>query len=907
MSSDYSSGYPVGVHAVPPARTGHNGRMEGWAFGSLLPLVGRDAELRALTAAIDDPGCGGVLLVGGAGFGKTRLAATAAELAGERGMPGASVRATKSSADVPMAALAPLFSDLGVTTDLDTDLLQATAEAIDRRRGEGRLALVIDDAHELDEASAVLLDQLVALGGVFIVFTVRSGERQAEAIIGMWKDEQILRIEVGPLPERDLRALASAVIGGPVEGATLQTLVEGCAGNVLFLRELIQGAAESGALTSELGLWRLQGSLAHSPRLRDLIEQRLRGLDRQEREALELVALSDPVPLALLERMVPLEAIERLEERGLLDAPAGEGGPELRLNHPLYGEVVRAHLPSIRRTRLCRSLADNAESIGTTDALDVLRVALWRLDGGGGGDPATTLAAARTARRIEDYELAIRLGRSAWDQGHSIEAALILGDSLDFAGRSQESVAVLAEASSIATTDEERTKLTLRWASALFISFGDAAGADRLVEEARSVVTDHGCRRQLDALLGNNLLMAGDVAKAVALEESLLQGPEDAAFAQASLDVGTGMALAGRTEEALTHTAAALAVRTNLDDDTQLSAIGVYLVAQALAHFHAGGLAPAEAISEAGYQVSVSKANVHGQAWFSSILAFVYLAQGRARTSVNMFREAATHFKALDHPGRRWGLGGLALASAQLGEPEVGAAAMAELDLMAPTAVHIQDVEIQRGRAAIAIARGEAPTARNLLRQAVEMAEGWGQYATASEALHDLVRFGYAAEAIDDLERLAPRVDGEFMEARLAHARAAHRGDIELATLAADRFEAMGARCLAAEAAALERQLAEAQGLRRRASAAGGRVELLLGRCEGSQLPWRSRSGAVDRLSDRERQVALLAAQEMSSKDIAERLFLSARTVDNHLQRVYNKLGVAGRGELAARLATAGD
>lgn len=63
----------------------------------------------------------------------------------------------------------------------------------------------------------------------------------------------------------------------------------------------------------------------------------------------------------------------------------------------------------------------------------------------------------------------------------------------------------------------------------------------------------------------------------------------------------------------------------------------------------------------------------------------------------------------------------------------------------------------------------------------------------------------------------------------------------------------------------------------------------------------------MDRLSDRERQVALLAAQEMSSKDIAERLFLSARTVDNHLQRVYNKLGVAGRGELAARLATAGD
>ena len=49
--------------------------------------------------------------------------------------------------------------------------------------------------------------------------------------------------------------------------------------------------------------------------------------------------------------------------------------------------------------------------------------------------------------------------------------------------------------------------------------------------------------------------------------------------------------------------------------------------------------------------------------------------------------------------------------------------------------------------------------------------------------------------------------------------------------------------------------------------------------------------------------MALLAAQDLSSKDIAERLFVSARTVDNHLQRVYTKLGVSGRSQLAERLA----
>ena len=56
-------------------------------------------------------------------------------------------------------------------------------------------------------------------------------------------------------------------------------------------------------------------------------------------------------------------------------------------------------------------------------------------------------------------------------------------------------------------------------------------------------------------------------------------------------------------------------------------------------------------------------------------------------------------------------------------------------------------------------------------------------------------------------------------------------------------------------------------------------------------------------LTARERDIATLAAQGDSSKEIAERLFLSVRTVDNHLQNVYSKLGVSGRRQLSAALA----
>ena len=128
-------------------------------------MVGRDAELRALTEAIDDPECGGVALIGAAGFGKTRLAAQALAAAQARGMTVESVRATRSSAGVPLAALTPFLNELELPAELDATLLLAAAEAIDARRGDQRMVLFIDDAHELDDASAILLDRLVEHGG----------------------------------------------------------------------------------------------------------------------------------------------------------------------------------------------------------------------------------------------------------------------------------------------------------------------------------------------------------------------------------------------------------------------------------------------------------------------------------------------------------------------------------------------------------------------------------------------------------------------------------------------------------------------------------------------------------------------------------------------------------------------
>jgi DNA-binding NarL/FixJ family response regulator len=57
---------------------------------------------------------------------------------------------------------------------------------------------------------------------------------------------------------------------------------------------------------------------------------------------------------------------------------------------------------------------------------------------------------------------------------------------------------------------------------------------------------------------------------------------------------------------------------------------------------------------------------------------------------------------------------------------------------------------------------------------------------------------------------------------------------------------------------------------------------------------------ALDTLTEREQQVAILVAQGLSNIVIAERLMISEKTVRNHITHILNKLGLRTRAELVA-------
>ena len=133
----------------------------------------------------------------------------------------------------------------------------------------------------------------------------------------------------------------------------------------------------------------------------------------------------------------------------------------------------------------------------------------------------------------------------------------------------------------------------------------------------------------------------------------------------------------------------------------------------------------------------------------------------------------------------------------------------------------------------------------------------------------------------------------------LRHALAAADGDADGLFAAARDFSAHGYLVFAAEAAATAvrtfRAARDPQAL-----AASTLLADVLARCDTLRTP--ALLAVQPALTSRERQVAELAAEGARSRAIADRLFLSPRTVENHLQRVYAKLGVNGRMELAPAL-----
>lgn len=319
-----------------------------------------------------------------------------------------------------------------------------------------------------------------------------------------------------------------------------------------------------------------------------------------------------------------------------------------------------------------------------------------------------------------------------------------------------------------------------------------------------------------------------------------------------------------------------------------------------------GSLLEAEAEAEEFHRrVPTDKAA--SRALAAVVLGRAVLSRGHVQRAGHFLRESVVRARACGADGLLpWGLSGLAQAAALAGDLPAAERALREAECRpCPGPPHGPDLALTR--AWVVAARGEVGRAAAL---AVAAGAAIGQSRAgeplAALAFHDAARLGASLAVADRLAEVAGRVESGLLQVCAAHAGSLRDGDAGGLAEAAEQFEVLGADLLAAEAWTEAGAVHHARGRAPQGAVAGRRAKFCLDRCEGARTPALiPQEILAPSLTPRQREVAGLVALGLSNREVAGKLYVSLRTVENHLYQVYAKLDVADRQGLARRLCAA--
>lgn len=865
------------------------------------PLVGREQELGELRRHLSaNRGPRGVAVFGDAGVGKTRLIVETVEGSRAEGIAVEWVRATEAAREIPLGSFAHRLGPGDEATQRD-DLLHLALSRLQEWTGGRPSLLAVDDAHLLDEVSVALLHLAITQSSTRVLVSVRSGEQLPVGLMGLWKDELLARLDVGPLSRDDTERLVLAVLGETVPASLLDRIWQLSRGNALFVRELVTAAVER----RENGAGgRIVLPAGPRERLRELVEERLRLLEPRRRAALEIVAVGEQVPLDAAETLADPADIEALELRGLVDVDDVDGVGVVRVAHPLYGEVLAAALPRLRRRAILRDLVRAVE--GRDHHFDRLRLATWRLESGEPGDPEQLLLLAREALGRLDHPLAERLALAAGGVDRA-DAGLVLGEALSGLGRVADAEAVLAR---LRPADAEQVaKVAIARASELFLHLDRSGEAFEVLRVAiDELAGEPAWQAECRSVLAQMLMFSLRMGEAGQLADELLtlpDLPEPARVRAVSVAVSAWGA-AGRVDAGLAlldedlHASAQRHRREVPFGDLQLR------MARFQGLYWAGRFRELDAYTAANLGLDVEHPPPSLRGIISGFRGGALLVRGEVHGALAELQRSSRALAETDWFGQR------PLAEAMRARAAVfaGDLGTAEEAITAADAAYAADTLrgartlpfIELSRAWIAAAKGAVTEAADrclALAAAMELVAK----PLAVEALHAAVRLGRAADALPGLDRLRDTVEGPFAPLAARHAQALVAADADEIALVAADFEQVGADLLAAEAHRSAANAYRRAGRGASASSAARRCEESLHRCGYPRSPaLESVVPLGEELTDREREVALLAAGGRTSQEIADALFLSVRTVDTHLHRVYRKLLIDGRHQLAESL-----
>ncbi|TDO46201.1 regulatory LuxR family protein [Kribbella sp. VKM Ac-2527] len=890
-------------------------------------IVGRRAELDALRGWVDDAREGRgrlVLCAGEAGIGKTRLAQEVAGLALAQGTSVAWGRCVETEGAPAYWPWRQVLRTLGRDADevLSGEdrfgLFEEVTEAVRRAAGDHGLVVILDDIHRADESSLLVLRH-VAEQIADLPLLVLATFRQSPALTDL------------PTVERlELRNFTLAEVSQQLSLATTDqdlapTVYEVTGGNPLFVRELARAIAD--------GSWRPD----RPPR--SVLEIVAGRLDRASADCRRLVQAAAIVgrdfrlPLVATTLRLPIEKclplIDEAIASGFVDRLASG---DFRFVHALTRDAIEASLPTADRTALHRSVAEALEEQFADDLSEHLtEIARHRAELARYGDGATARAwlvrAADDAVRRLAYEEGVRLYREALGtrplgDEERCRVNVALGKAAYLAGDLEGCLDAALSAAKVAQSPEQAAEAAL-----VLEAVPDQrinASAKRLCEEALAQSIDPALRARLLAQRSQLAFYDGEQARLDSLSSEALElartSADDRALAEAlraRQEACPGPA--GRAERLdLAAEMLALAQRTG---SARSAMWGEVWRLDAL--IESGRLAAA-AEELPRLKVAVERLGGPVSAWHHDrIAACIAQARGRYAEAAAIGRRGFDRMRPVERAPATGAFLALqnALAthlgvSAELGElvrqpfdPPPRFATMARLS-----------------RAYLLLCANSPEQAAASYRQAGPI-ETW-----SLPAFFVLPGYVYAALACcglgryDDLGVLVDRLQ-EFRGEHAVGNGVAYLGPAELAigraeavlgrldaaiddlAIAVEQADRAGAAGFVAEAqyhlaaALVER---DGPGDRDRAKSVATEAARLIGSL--GLAAYSDRIGALvarldgtdaGALSPREVEVAGLVAEGLTNRQIAERLVISERTAQNHVQHILTKLGFATRSQIA--------
>lgn len=854
------------------------------------PIVERTGEFEVIRDALqgESGGCG-VILTGESGVGKTTLARlVTAELGGARWVAG-----TESARGIPLGVFAHL-----VGPSASSDPVAYLSAARQSLLAEGSTIIGVDDAHLLDELSATLLHQLAIDRAVHIVATVRSGEAVPDAVTSLWKDRHLLRLTVDPFSKQQSVELVESVLGGRLEGLSADLMWDASGGNALFLRHLVDGALEAGTLRESNGVWQLRGRTAITSELASLLEGRIDRLDTDVLTVLQYLSLCEPAALDVLVELVGESAVERAEVLELVRIVREGAVLRVHFTHPLFGEVIRRKMGSLTARRLRGKLVSVLQAQNSGTAADRILIADLGLDSDVTIPSGDLAVAANEALTLANIPMAQRFAQAAVDAGGGLAATEPLARALMWQGRADEAEKALAGFDPDRFDEVELVRWGLLRIGNLFWAVGDAESAQAVLDLVAERVKEPALALIVTGVSSAIALFTNRLDEAIALSDEVMGSPLASPWAVEWAVFGGSLsrALSGRGDEVAALAEKAREAERVTDGLLRFPAgFGEILALVLPGHLDDAEKAAQNYLdfSSAGHYLGWALSGIHA--------AEVTVMRGDLQSAVTRLEQTLA---ALGEEGAAasWSypafiLQVMALSGLGLSDAAEGALAVARDRFDGHVAVFGPSLDV--AVAWQAAGAGMFNRAAELAVAAAGNAADSGQFAIEGEAWHLAARFGNPVGA-DRLAELTEVLDGPLIDAYAKHARALADSDAAGLDASSDELYRLGFTLAAADASAQASIRHAEAGARSASVAAASLANRLAAQCGGARTPALVEAAQPLPLTAREREIANLVAAGLSNKEIAERLFVSVRTVEGHVYRACTKLDVADRAEIAA-------